>query len=741
MGRSSYQHTLSKYGPSALKVVLVLCGLYASSRYSFLLFHNLVELTTALVALLVFVLAWNTRHVQDNGYLLFIGIAFLSSGILILAHSLAFTGISIFPAPDADRSMQFWIAYRYMLSISFLLALLFIKRQLHTGLTIGAYGLFTFLLVHGVVTGWFPHCYKEGAGMTLFMINSEFAIAALLLVALVLLYRARDAFERSVHLLVSGSIAASLLSALAYTQYVSVAGHESLAGHFFELLATYLIYRAVVVTGVVDPSSLLFRSLKQSEERLSLFVDLINQSSDAFYVADPGSSAILELNDAACASTGYSRNELLKMKVTDLAERQVNIDHWTEHVAAVRKKGFLLVEDRMKRRDGSAFPVEVGVKYLVHEKQDYLVAVIRDISERKQAEEEHARLASAVEATVEAVVITDSASGSIQYVNPAFELITGYTREEALGRTLHFLDSGKHDVDYYAGLRDALARDGVWNGKLVNRKKNGNLYFEECTVSPVKNRNGEIINYVYLKRDVSEKLRLESIAESVSTLDNIGSVFAGVRHEIGNPVNSINMILGILRAKLDTLPSETVRDYLARMTEQIGRVEYILRSLKSYNLYETQDLQNVDIGSFMENFLSLVRDDFEKKGIALETALDPGVTVNADPRALQQVLLNIFTNAADAVNIGRRLKITMTVTRSGGAVRVRVQDNGMGIPPEKMKDIFKPFYTTKPHGTGLGLVIVKKMLARMNGTIGIESKVDVGTVVDIVIPGGTDEGS
>jgi len=1271
MGRSSYQHTLSKHGPTAWTAVLVLCGMYASSRYSFFLFHNLVELATALVALLVFVLAWNTRHVQDNRYLLFIGIASLSSGILNLAHSLASTGISIFPAPDADRSTQFWIANRYLLSISFLLAPLFIKRQLRTGLTIGAYGLFTFLLVHAVIVGWFPHCYIEGSGMTQFKTNSEYAIAVFLIGALGMLYRARNAFDRSVYLLMSGSIAASLLSALSYTRYVSAAGPESLAGHFFELLATYLIYRAIVVTGVVDPSSLLFRGLKQSEERLrhseeryrslvefspdaivvhcewkvvysntagmrlfgafsdaeiigrdvldlvhrdhramvrariqqsyenqvpaptqeimvlrvdgqpvdveitsvptvhgdkpafqsilrditerkqaekrierlasfprlnpnpvleidslgniifmneavvsilrlsgsddagifipsvlreqlktlwqesgtqvfscevdvqgrtfaesiylspelsaariyaiditdrkraeeelrkhrdllervvdertaelrkindeleleiaerkaseerirvtndllqlytrtfslkeyldvvvglirswsgcsrvgirinddtgrapcilsagfepdllaseairlltadqcagtpvnpatsesrdisvrspfgsfstnnamkylnaltgeqkkklqdycvesditslavipihyrkqvlgaihladnqegkvplkniefleqmafiigeaicrfgmerdllsnyealrvtemryrslvegvrdiiftlrldgtfasfspaftdstgwteeewigkhfsglvhpddvpaamdifriilagkptslfelrarlrsgdyrqfefkitseytfeglilgtardvterkraeeqlSLFVKLINQSQDAVYVADPGTSAILELNDAACVSTGYSRSELLSMKVTDLAEHQVDIDHWIEHVAAVREKGFLLVEDRMKRRDGSMFPVEVGVKCIVREKQDYLVAVIRDISDRKQAEEDHARLASAVEATVEAVVITDSSSGTIQYVNPAFELLTGYTREEALGRTLHFLESGKNDANYYADLREALARDSVWNGTLMNRKKNGDLYFEECTVSPVRNLNGEIINYVYLKRDVTEKLRLESIAESVSAMDNIGSVFAGVRHEIGNPVNSINMILGILRAKLDSLPSETVRDYLAQMTEQIGRVEYILRSLKSFNLYETQDMKNVDIGSFMDNFLRLVRDDFEKKGIALETALDPGVTANADPRALQQVLLNIFTNAADAVSFGRRPKITTTITRSGGAVCVRVQDNGRGIPPEKIKDIF-----------------------------------------------------
>jgi signal transduction histidine kinase len=127
----------------------------------------------------------------------------------------------------------------------------------------------------------------------------------------------------------------------------------------------------------------------------------------------------------------------------------------------------------------------------------------------------------------------------------------------------------------------------------------------------------------------------------------------------------------------------------------------------SFFLYETQDLKNVDIGSFMDNFLRLVRDDFEKKGIALETALDPGMTAKAELRALQQVLLNILPMQQ----------------------------------MEKMKEIFKPFFTTKSRGTGLGLVIVKKMLARMNGMIDIKSGVDAGIVVDIVIPGGTDERS
>ncbi len=371
---------------------------------------------------------------------------------------------------------------------------------------------------------------------------------------------------------------------------------------------------------------------------------------------------------------------------------------------------------------------------------EHLGHIIGEAIYRFSIEEERARLASALESTAEGVVITDPASGVIQYVNQAFEQITGYTKDELLGHKLHLLDSGRQGAQFYQELRQTIKRDGVWRGQMISRKKDGTLYNEDCTVSPVKGPLGEILNYVSLKRDVTEKLRLESIAESVNTMESIGYIFSGVRHEIGNPINSINMILGLLNSKLPHLSQDAIRDYLDRITGQIGRVEFLLRSLKSFNMYETQDPQNLGMASFMEQFLPLVKDDLEAKGIAFDIKMDPQAErLYADPRALQQVLLNLITNAADAVRERENPKIAMRSSRSDGIVRIEVEDNGCGIAEDKVRDLFRPFYTTKPTGTGLGLVIVKKMITRMNGTIEIESRKDCGTVVTISLPEGTYE--
>jgi len=236
---------------------------------------------------------------------------------------------------------------------------------------------------------------------------------------------------------------------------------------------------------------------------------------------------------------------------------------------------------------------------------------------------------------------------------------------------------------------------------------------------------------------VTEKLRLESIAEAVNTMDNIGYIFSGVRHEIGNPVNSINMILGILKAKLDTLSKESIREYVDRTMTQVSRVEYLLKSLKSFNMYETLDIRDVQIASFMEKFLPLVKEDFAKNGISIETRVSPeAMWVSADARALQQALLNVLTNAADAFAGRENPTISINVWKIMSMILIQVKDNGCGMNEEQLKDVFRPFYTTKSQGTGLGLVIARKMLTKMNGTIEITSEKDAGTTVNIFLPEG-----
>ncbi len=351
---------------------------------------------------------------------------------------------------------------------------------------------------------------------------------------------------------------------------------------------------------------------------------------------------------------------------------------------------------------------------------------------RKRAEEERIRLAAAVESAADAVVITDP-RGMIQYVNPSYEKISGRTRQEVEGQELHILDSGKRDEPFPRRMRDAMKRDGALTGRLTSTKKDGAPYEEECTYSLIKAPSGEVLNYVFLKRDITDKLRLESIAQAVDTMNNIGYIFTGVRHEIGNPVNAVMMGLSLLKAKIDTFDKATIAKYIDRALDSCEKVEYLLRSLRSFNMFEKPELQDVDMKDFMGNFLALVREDFEKKGIAIDIEQD-AERVYADPRLLQQVLLNVFTNAADALKERKDPRISASVSSSGSMVRIRVRDNGSGIPEERLKDLFKPFHTSKSHGTGLGLVIVKKMLTMMNSTITVTSRKDEGTTVELFVP-------
>ncbi len=360
---------------------------------------------------------------------------------------------------------------------------------------------------------------------------------------------------------------------------------------------------------------------------------------------------------------------------------------------------------------------------------------ILDITERKRVETERALLTAAVESAHEAIIITN-AKGFISYVNPALERIICQSKEKALGKHISSLvrRSGCK-WKYFLKFVVRLQRGEVCNDRITMKKHDGSVCVSDISIFPVRNAPGEIINYVVFQRDVTERVRLESVAEAVNMMNNIGYVFSGIRHEIGNPVNSIKTTLSVLKANLDKFSSETVKVYVDRAMTEIARVEYLLKALKNFNMFESLKFEDVDVESFINMFLSLVMDDFVKKGISIKSIIHPEAKwVRADPRALQQVLLNLLSNAADALEEAEHPKIVIQAYRVQRQIKIIIIDCGCGISEEEMNQIFKPFYTTKTSGTGLGLVLAKKMLAKMNGLLEVTSQKNAGTIIDITLP-------
>jgi PAS domain S-box-containing protein len=457
-------------------------------------------------------------------------------------------------------------------------------------------------------------------------------------------------------------------------------------------------------------------------------IAMVLESVTVGFIAVDKDFRLTYVNNEITRMSGRERKDLLGRTLWEAAPKVRGTIFEEQYRKAIAEKTPVSFEAQSpvsgRWLEVKAFPSEEGLYIFVH-----------DITERRKAEEERIRLESAISSAAEMVVITDH-RGMIQYVNPAFERITGYSRAEALGGTMHILDSGKHDEEFYRELRGRLRRDRSWEGRLFSRKKDGTLFIEDCTLSLVIGMAGDVRNYVSVRRDVTDRLRFESIAESVETMNNLGYIFSGVRHEIGNPVNTAKMILTVLQQKLDMSTKEDVANYVARAMGEIDRVENLLKNLRNFNLYETQEPEVMMIEPFLASFLRLVTEDLAKKGIALTHRVGPGASeITADPRALQQVLLNLVTNAADAVTGREDAHIDIEVTADPGAAHLRITDNGRGMSEEEQKNLFRPFYTTKAGGTGLGLVIVRKMLAQMGGTIEITSRRESGTLVEISLVG------
>lgn len=367
---------------------LVLIGLYLISFENYLVFHCLAEIFSIVVAFSIFILAWNSRRFFTNDYLLFLGIAYLFIGGVDLVHTLAYTGMGVFPRYDSNLPTQLWIAARYIESISFLIALVFLRRRLRSNYVLFGYSFVVTVLMLSIFY-WnnFPDSYIEGTGLTPFKITSEYFISLILLSSLILLYLSRTQFGKDVLYLLMASLIITIFSELAFTFYISLYGFSNLIGHFFKILSFYLIYKAVIVIGLTKPYNLLLRDLKESEE---LIKKTLSSLDEAVLVIDPGTRRIITCNKAVEYIFGYAMEEMIGKNFEILhLDKNMYESFDKELFPALDKDGVFQTEFQMRRKDGSIFLSEHTITEILDDsgRRTSYVCAIRDINEKKKIEE------------------------------------------------------------------------------------------------------------------------------------------------------------------------------------------------------------------------------------------------------------------------------------------------------------------------------------------------------------------
>ncbi len=369
-----------------------------------------------------------------------------------------------------------------------------------------------------------------------------------------------------------------------------------------------------------------------------------------------------------------------------------------------------------------------------------------DFAVRKQAEETRERLETALEQAAEIVVITDP-EGTIQYVNPAFEQITGYQREEAVGQNPRFLKSRKQDEAFYRDLWNTITQGQVWKGRFINKKEDGTFYHEEATISPVHDDSGKIINFVAVKRDITQQLELENQLRHAQKMESIGQLAGGVAHDFNNILTSIMGFSSLLKRDKDL--SEKTRKRILEIEKASHRAAEIVKQLLTFSRKKPPELKTMNLSDLVKQSLGFLGKSLGP-AFKIESRLDESLgMIQGDGTQVQQVLMNLCVNARDAMPDGGTIIIETcnieirkdyvaqySYAKPGPKVVLSITDTGTGMDKETLSRIFDPFFTTKEigKGTGLGMSIVYGIVKDHGGTIQVYSEVGHGTTVKIYFP-------
>jgi len=498
--------------------------LFWISSYNYLLFHTLAELFSIGVAWGVFLLVWNSRRLARNDALVLLGIAYLFVGLLDLVHTLSYKGMGVLDESwGADPATQLWIAARSLESLSLLAFPLLLGRNVPPKVLLGAYGGVT-ALVLAAVFAWrvFPPCFVEGSGLTPFKIVSEYVIVLVLVAALTLLYRKRHALDSGVYRLMTLSVSLTIFAELAFTFYVSVYGLSNLAGHYLKILSFFLVYVALIRSGLTKPYAVLFRELHQRERELG---ENRRKLYRALKIARLGSwEWDLETGAIHWPSDLPAVCDVEKSKASSVEAFRGLVDQrdlpfFDGFMEAVRTgRAPEPVEYRARTSGGGVCWIRSSVEFFQddagHPKK--AVVTVQDVTEGKKAEEElvktKKRLEKVFQSQHDAIFLLGAAiPATIEDCNAAACRMFGYPRDEMIGRDTAFLHTSESALkEFQEILYPAIQREGFLKlHEFSMRRKDGTVFPTEHTVLPLENEESGRAGWVSFLRDITPQKQAE----------------------------------------------------------------------------------------------------------------------------------------------------------------------------------------------------------------------------------------
>lgn len=768
----------------AAAVLVAFGALYATSRWNYPLFHSLVESLSILIAFGIFVFTWNCRRFLEKSFFLVIGIAYLFVGGLDLLHTFAYKGVSVFGTQDPDLATQLWISARYLEAGSLFLAAMIMGRKTNP---IRLFLVYTniFALVIASIFAWniFPQCYvsaEAGLGyQTTFKVVSEYVICGLLLGALLRVRRERERFDDTVFLLLSASILITFLSEFAFTLYADVYGIFNALGHMFKVASFYLLYKAIIETGLIKPYNILFRDLQESEKSLkkeqSLLEEVIKQMPAGVVIVDAHTEKVLLTNPSALESQyrpdseagglpmpgqkvfradgtpyRYEQWPLLRAlrKGEEVKREQVEIQRddgsfatLLVDAAPVRDAGgriqaavstFHDVTERQRMEDSlrrARNQLEARVKQRTTELARTNEALKAEVKQRRQVESELREYAREWRTTFDAIneaVCLTSLEGRIHKHNRSFARLVGAQHQDITGQKCYKLIDCQYEQEENCPLR-RMRRTRERESAEISL---GDRHYL-ATADPLHGEAGELCGSVHTLRDITEEKKAEKRIQNY-------------QEELRSLASELTLAEERERRRLSTALHDNIAQSLALSKIKLGAVQTAVddRTVEE-EITNVRDLIDESITRTRSLIFELSPPILYQMGLeaALETLADNfaerhDVMIRFygedSERPLQKELEVVLFQSArellmNAVKHADATELELSVQRKNGKIRVSVKDDGQGFDTQEIG----------PHqhrDGGYGLFSIRERMERFKGDFNIQSEIGEGTRATLTAP-------